>query len=250
MSGAGATSHGTPSDPALAATHHGAAFAITDTVPWGRDAAEYTAFFRLSDLGPECRILDCGGGPSSFTAEMVGQGRSVVAVDPLYRFDGPSIERRVAETADIMREGLSAAHERFVWDRYGSPDALVSRRLATMRVFLADYEAGGSVGRYVNAALPLLPFPGRSFDLVLCSHLLFLYDHRLDRAFHEAALLEMLRVGREARVFPLLDLSGQPSKLVVGVGERLLGMGFHVDVEQVGYEFQKGGDRMLRILRP
>ena len=60
----------------------------------------------------------------------------------------------------------------------------------------------------------------------------------------------MLRVGGEARIFPLLDLNGRPSKLVVAVAERLLDMGFHVGIEQVGYEFQKGGDRMLRITHP
>ena len=219
-------------------------------MPWGRDAAEYTAFLGLQDQPPESRILDCGGGPSSFAAEMVRQGRPVVAVDPLYRLDGSAIERRVAETAHIMHEGLLAAHERFVWDLYGSPDELVARRLATMRVFLADYDAGRQAARYLDAALPQLPFADRSFDLVLCSHLLFLYDHRFDLAFHTAALLEMLRVGLEARIFPLLDLSGKPSALVAPVAERLRGMGFRVSMERVGYEFQKGGNHMLKITHP
>ena len=90
----------------------------------------------------------------------------------------------------------------------------------------------------------------RSFDLVLCSHLRFLYDHRLDLAFHTAALLEMLRVGLEARIFPLLDLSGKPSALVAPVAERLRGIGFRVSLEKVGYEFQKGGNHMLKITHP
>jgi len=219
-------------------------------VPWGRDAAEYTAFLGLNDQRPESRILDCGGGPSSFAAEMVGQGRLVVAVDPLYRLDGPVIERHVAETAHIMHEGLLAAHERFVWDLYGSPDELVARRLTTMRMFLADYDAGRQAARYLDAALPQLPFADRSFDLVLCSHLLFLYDHRFDLAFHTAALLEMLRVGLEARIFPLLDLSGKPSALVAPVAGRLRGIGLRVSMERVGYEFQKGGNHMLKITHP
>ena len=174
----------------------------------------------------------------------------MVAVDPLYRVDGATIERRVAETAHVMHEGLLAARERFVWDLYGSPDGLVARRLATMRMFLADYDTGRQADRYLDAALPQLPFADRSFDLVLGSHLLFLYDHRFDLVFHTAALLEMLRVGLETRIFPLLDLNGKPSALVAPVVDRLHGMGFQVSIERVGYEFQKGGDHMLKITHP
>jgi SAM-dependent methyltransferase len=221
-------------------------FAIIDAVPWGRDAAEYEAFFGLRGLGAELRILDCGAGPSSFTAEMAAQGRPAVAVDPLYRLDASTIERQVAEAGRVMLDGLVAAHQRFVWDHCGSPEALIACRLATMRRFLCDYEAGRQEGRYLAAALPHLPFPDGSFDLVLCSHLLFLYDHRYDFAFHAAAIDEMLRVGREVRVFPLLDLGGQPSALLEGVTQRLRDRGLRVEILQVGYEFQKGGDRMLR----
>jgi folate-binding protein YgfZ len=37
-------------------------FPIVDTVPWGRDAAEYAAFFGLGRRDGQRRILDCGGG--------------------------------------------------------------------------------------------------------------------------------------------------------------------------------------------
>ncbi len=222
------------------------AFPIVDTVPWGRDAAEYAAFFRLADDDRRRRILDCGGGPSSFAAE---RGYGVTAVDPLYRWQGEAIERRVVETAAVMREGVMAARARFVWNLYGSPEALVARRLATMRGFLADYAAGRRAGRYVAAALPRLPFPSDAFDLALCSHLLFLYDHVLDLDFHEAALLEMLRLAPEARIFPLLDMEGRPSKLVDPITRRLGELGLGVAVEPVDYEFQKDGSRMLRVRR-
>jgi SAM-dependent methyltransferase len=231
---------------AMSRAGRGRAFAITDAVPWGRDAAEYEAFFALRGLGVGVRILDCGAGPSSFTTEMAARGWTAVAVDPLYRHAASTIERRVAEAGRVMLDGLMAARERFLWHLYGSPEALVARRLATMRRFLCDLEAGRPDGRYVAAALPQLPFADGSFDLVLCSHLLFLYDHRYDAAFHAAAILEMLRVGRELRVFPLLDLSGRPSALLAGVMQGLRDRGLRVEVERVGYEFQKGGDRMLR----
>jgi hypothetical protein len=59
----------------------------------------------------------------------------------------------------------------------------------------------------------------------------------------------MRRLGREARVFPLLGLDGRPSPLLVPVTAALRDAGFEVAVRPVGYEFQKGGDRMLRVTR-
>ncbi len=44
------------------------AFDLDQALPWGRNRPEYLAFFDLLDLAPDTRILDCGAGPSSFTA--------------------------------------------------------------------------------------------------------------------------------------------------------------------------------------
>src|SRR5215469_1021562 len=71
-----------------------------------------------------------------------------------------------------------------------------------------DYPAGKAEGRYVDAQLPTLPFADQSFDHALCSHFLFLflYSAQLGEKFHRAAMLEMCRIARESRVFPLLAL--------------------------------------------
>ena len=45
-----------------------------------------------------------------------------------------------------------------------------------LRAFLADFEAGRRSDRYVDAALPVLPFTDDAFDLALSSHFLFLYS--------------------------------------------------------------------------
>src|SRR5436305_12436179 len=75
-----------------------------------------------------------------------------------------------------------------------------------MRLFLADFAQGRNDGRYITATLPTLPFVNDSFDLALVSHLLFLYSEQLDYDFHRNAVLELLRVAKEVRVFPLLTL--------------------------------------------
>jgi SAM-dependent methyltransferase len=224
-------------------------FRLDDVVPWGRSAEEYTAFFALDRLSPSVRILDCASGPSSFAAEMSRGGVRVTASDPLYQFSRAAIEGRIAVARERMAEGLERARERFVWSFFGSVEGLIRYRMATMRRFLDDYEEGLRRQRYVTGALPALGFAEGSFDVVLCSHFLFMYDHQLDAAFHEAAIVEMLRIGEEVRIFPLLNLDGQPSRFVKPVCEALRRRDVSVTLERVAYEFQKGGNMMLRIAR-
>lgn len=100
---------------------------------------------------------------------------------------------------------------------------------------------------YINASLPALPFANSSFDLALCSHFLFLYSEHLDESFHHEALLEMLRVAAEVRIFPLLALGGARSPFVDGCVTRLLAAGYRVTIEAVPYEFQRGGNEMMRV---
>ena len=82
--------------------------------PWGRSAAEYEAFFALSDVPPSARILDCGGGPSSFAAEWSRNGRYVVAADPMYRFSprdflATSISQRHRCSRECKRRGTGSS---------------------------------------------------------------------------------------------------------------------------------------------
>lgn len=119
-----------------------------------------------------------------------------------------------------------------------------------MEIFLADFLGGLREGRYVAAALPELPFGSSSFDLALCSHLLFTYSRLLNEDVHVAAIVEMCRVAGEARIFPVLDMfdGGRSPHLDVVIG-RLRLAGFTAELVRVPYEFQRGGNEMLRVLR-
>ena len=119
--------------------------------------------------------------------------------------------------------------------------------MAAMTRFLNDYERGRSEGRYVDAELPTLPFLDRAFDLALCSHFLFLYTTQLGEEFHRSAIREMCRVASEVRIFPLLTLAGGRSEYVDQTLHELGALGFEVSIEKVPYEFQKGGNEMMRI---
>lgn len=224
-------------------------FSIDRVVPWGRSLEEYRAMFSLSEDDLAGRILGCGDGPASFNAELSARGGSVVSVDPLYRFSAAAIERRVRQTFPTMMAQTGANRGDFVWTHVRSLADLGRRRMAALRGFLADFEAGRRSGRYVDAALPVLPFADDAFDLALSSHFLFLYSAQFDLGFHVAALREMLRVAGEVRAFPLLQLGGAPSPHVTGVQEAFTARGVSATVEPVPYEFQRGGDRMLRLLR-
>ena len=224
-------------------------FSIDRVVPWGRNAAEYRAMFALDDTHRGGRILGCGDGPASFNAEMSAQGVTVVSLDPLYAVSAAAIERRVEETFDEVMDQMRRNPDEFVWTHMPSVEELGRRRMAAMRRFLADYPRGKAEGRYVEASLPELPFEDDEFNLALSSHLLFLYSDQFNLAFHIRALEEMLRVAAEVRVFPLLQIGGTPSLHVEGVVDALGSRGADATVEPVPYEFQRGGNRMLRLRR-
>jgi ubiquinone/menaquinone biosynthesis C-methylase UbiE len=118
-----------------------------------------------------------------------------------------------------------------------------------MRRFLADFDQGKAEGRYVTAPLPSLPFEDGQFDLALVSHLLFLYSEQLDLDFHLAAIEELRRVAKKVRIFPLLTLARKLSPHVDSVCTHLAKMGFRAEICPVSYEFQCGGNKMLRIER-
>jgi hypothetical protein len=110
-------------------------------------------------------------------------------------------------------------------------------------------EAGKAAGRYVDAEPPTLPFANSAFDIALCSHLLFLYSVQLGESFHRAAVREMCRVAADIRIFPLLALGGQRSLFMPTCMRELRTAGHDVSIEKVRYEFQRGGNEMMRIRR-
>jgi hypothetical protein len=203
--------------------------------------------FALSDEDLAGSVLGCGDGPASFNAEATARGHSVISCDPLFAFSAAEVERRVRECYDDVIGQVRRHPGGFVWDYFRDPDHLGECRLAAMNCFLADFEAGKAEGRYVTASLPSLPFEHGRFDLALVSHLLFLYSDRLDLDFHRAAVEELSRVAREVRIFPLLGLDRTLSPHVGPIFAHCAEKGMRAEVRGVPYEFQRGGNQMLRI---
>lgn len=226
------------------------AFQLSDVIPWGRSFEDYLEMFALTPEDLELSILDCAGGPASFNAEMKRRGYRVISCDPVYQFSAAEINQRIQKTYSTVIEQLHQNKENYVWQNIKSPEHLGELRMAAMQEFLEDFPLGKAEERYVTAELPKLPFNSQQFDLALSSHLLFSYSQHLSEDFHVESALELCRVAREVRIFPLLDLNANLSPFVTPVISNLQRQGWTVEIEPVPYEYQKGGNQMLRIFKP
>ncbi|UFS98002.1 methyltransferase domain-containing protein [Nocardia huaxiensis] len=229
----------------MTSDHHPQAAAdLDDMLVTSRSAAEYRAMFALTDTDLAGSVLDCCAGGASFAAET---GDRVIAVDPMYALEDHVLAARVRAA---IRDGdaIIAAHaDRFEWTWYGGIEQRRVLRHAAGERFIADLTAHPD--RYVPGALPELPFVTGSFDLVLCSHLLFTWSDRFDEDFHRRALAELVRVARrEVRIYPLVvQATGEPVEYLDRLCEELRAAGHDVRLRQIAYRFQRGAQEMLRI---
>jgi hypothetical protein len=209
-----------------------------------RSAAEYRAMFDLAPEDLNGSVLDCCAGGSSFAAETDGR---VIAVDPAYALGRPELALRVRAALDDGDRIIERNADRFDWGWYGSPAGRADMRRAAAELFLADLEARPE--RYVAGALPHLPLPSGSVDLVLCSHLLFTWADRLDEDWHRRALAELVRVARrQIRIFPVVvQGTGDPVPFLDTLRAELYANGHRTHLRDVPYRFQRGGNQMLVI---
>ena len=224
-------------------------FTLDEVVPWGRSFDEYVEMFVLSSDDLAKTILGCGDGPASFNAVLSSRGGMVQSIDPLYAHAPDAIRTRIQQITPIVLEQTRAAANQFNWDRIRSVEHLREVRLAAMDTFLADFADESATRRYQQGGLPALPFADDAFDLALCSHFLFLYAEHHSLQFHVDSLVELCRVAPEARIFPVLELSGSESRHLRPAIAAVESAGFIAEIVAVPYEFQRGGNRMLVVRR-
>jgi SAM-dependent methyltransferase len=198
-----------------------------------------------ADLGR--RILGCGDGPASFNAVLTERGGNIISIDPVYHFRADQIRQRISETYDDVIGQTRKNQDKFIWQEIGTVEELGRIRMSAMARFLEDFPEGLMQKRYIPGELPSLPFGDKEFDLALCSHLLFLYTDNLSLEFHLRSLEELCRVSNEVRIFPLLDINASRSIYVDHAIDFLRAGKQDVIEVKVAYEFQKGGNTMLRI---
>ena len=222
------------------------AFQLSSVVPWGRNMAEYRLMFQLTEQDMSKRIAGFGDGPASFNFEMTEQGYSVTSFDPVYQFSKDALQRRIDEVRITVMKQMEENKDNYVWTQIKSLEELKHTRLSAMNLFLSDFEKGKREHRYICHELPnRLPFADGAFDLGLSSHFLLMYT-MLGYDFHIQSITEMLRVCKEVRIFPVVDLDARETDLIADV-IAYLKQRYWVEIRKTRYEFQKGDNKVLII---
>ncbi|MFD1629955.1 hypothetical protein [Pseudopedobacter beijingensis] len=221
-------------------------YQLSGVVPWGRTFEEYRQMFLLSEKDLNKQIVSFGDGPASFNAQLTKQGKKVISLDPIYQFTRDEIEKRIEETSTEIVEQMRLNASNFNWQSIKNIEELKQLRLGAMSIFLQDFEQGKTEKRYINHGLPTVTaFENQFFDLGLSSHFLLLYDH-LGLDFHISAIVEMLRISKEVRIFPILNLNAQKTPLLQDLF-LFFEEKFDMEIRKTDYEFQKNGNEMLII---
>lgn len=222
------------------------AFTLNSVVPWGRNLDEYKAMFLLNENDLEKQIAGFGDGPASFNYEAHCLGYDITSYDPIYQFSKMELEQRIDEVREIVMEQMKENKDNYVWTRIKDLNALEQTRMSAMKLFLDDFETGLSEKRYVYHELPeQLTLEDDYFDIGLSSHFLLMYTS-LGYDFHIKAMTEMLRVCKEIRIFPVVDLDAIQTDLISSVIDYFKKRYF-VELIETDYQFQKNANKMLLI---
>ena len=128
-----------------------------------------------------------------------------MACDPLYALSDEQLRHNFCASLTLLRSINSTPDDAYWLDQKHL------NQESGFELFLADRR--GCPQRYVNSALPCLPFQTNQFDLVLSGHLLFSYasveegglmaSGGFNFDWHHSALLELCRVSKmEVRIYP------------------------------------------------
>lgn len=192
------------------------------------------------------KIAGFGDGPACFNCEMTNEGGNVISFDPIYQFSKEEIEKRIKEVRITVMQQMKENMDNYVWKHIRDLDELEHIRMSAMQKFLSDYEHGKQEGRYVFHELPArLPYEPKSFDIGLSSHFLLMYTS-LGYDFHIQSIKEMLRVCKEVRIFPIVDLDANKTDLIKGVIDYFQ-RDYDATIDTAEYEFQKGDNKLLII---
>ena len=207
----------------------------------GRGLTEYIDMFNLDPVKLEGRsILDCAAGVSSFRSEMDEMGFSVTAADPLYSRTPDEIKELACESF----RSHSMNHRDFLNDFKVDGIPVEDYRRMVFRRFLDDYKRSPSW--YIAGELPDLPFDDGEFDLVVSANFLFLYEDLLDYSFHVESVREMLRIGKEVRIFPVYNIHRRKRSLHL---KPLMDEfnDYDIEIRKVKYHEETGCNEMLII---
>jgi hypothetical protein len=214
----------------------------------GRTFEEYCKMFDLDkELLKNETLLDAASGVSSFCAEANSKRYNVTASDKIYYLNPAEIENKCAIDLELVMEQMYTIADLYVWDFFKDVQSLKAHREKAYRLFLGDYKKFG-IKRYKPVEFPVTNFKNDQFTTSLVSHLLFLYEDKLDYDFHKKTILELLRISsKEIRIFPIVNFKGKKSIYVECLMNDKDFRNLHISIKRVGYEFMKNANEMMSI---
>ena len=214
---------------------------------WGNSLADYVQMFDLSQQDLALPLLEIGFGPSSFNTELTAKGYQVVSLHELFKLPIDEISALVEAGFNQLNENVSKEPNQLVWKNFSSSTEFITSRQRAKTLFLNDLAQGLMARRYQNATITRLPFPDHTFDKVLCANITFSTKNLLTIDEQITAIIELCRVAHEVRIFPLLGENNNTSPLIGPILAKLHCAGYGVEIKQVNYELQKGGNAMMRV---
>lgn len=207
---------------------------------------EYKTMFLLNEEDMKKKIAGFGDGPASFNFEAHCLGCDITSYDPIYQFNKEELEKRIEDVRGIVMQQISENKDNYIWTQIRDLQQLEQIRMDAMKLFLNDFEVGLSEGRYRYHELPnCLPVEDNYYDIGLSSHFLLLYT-QLGFDFHIKSIGEMLRVCKEVRIFPVVDLDANQADMISNVIEEFKKK-YDVELKETNYQFQKNANKMLVI---
>ncbi|MCL1078710.1 SAM-dependent methyltransferase [Parashewanella spongiae] len=222
-------------------------FLLDHVLVWSRSFDEYQRMFSLTKADLKRKILGCADGASSFNVTATALGVDVTSCDPLYRLTPEKIDQKVNTSYELIYPKILNSVNDFNWNYFKDPKDLKAHRLNASKTFLDDFSKAKDDDRYLNASLPILPFVDDCFDLALCGNFLCLYSEILSTDFHIKSVLELVRVAKEVRIFPLIGNDRKTPEQLKFVLTALEQQSVNFEIVDVDYHFTKGANQMLQI---
>jgi hypothetical protein len=224
---------------------YGSKLIIDDVIPWGKTLQEHRLFFNLKESDLDKNIACFGDGASSMNAELTQLGKRITSFDPIYQFSAAELESRFSH---VLKQ-FSAQINEVANNEQSIINEVVSCRTKATRLFLEDYESGKKHERYIPHSLPNnIAFKDHYFDLSLISHFLLLYEY-MGIDFHIQSVTEIMRVSKECRIFPTINLYGKESTVLHQFIQFLTANQYTVEFVPIDYKFNRQGIEMLKISR-
>lgn len=222
---------------------------LDDVVLVGRMLDEYRRFFGLDlDALRGKAVLDVASGVSSFCAEANELGIQAIVCDAIYELEEPVIRSKCAGDLENVARAM-AGLPTYRWETFGSVEAMRDLREQAYLKFLADYPAHRGT-HYMAGRLPHLPFEDASFDLTLCSYLLFVYEEHFSYDFHKRSVNEIMRLTiGEARFYPTVNYEcGRSSHLTRMLEDEDM-RHLNFEIVPTDFEFLRNSNNYLRVTR-